>query len=231
MTGPYANGWRCIPLMVVVALLGACGGVQFERASGAAEYRALPRQSKVSVAENFEDVPQPAVLLGKLRLPPAEKAASQAVAEQKFAIAARRRGCNWVVGMDAHASQVVKKKRTRVRDGSGKAKVKVVETTAVHNAWTALCVRGADAPKDAPKAAAPAGEPAAAPPPKRKPPPQTPEERLAALKAAAEVAEKAAADARVQSRRDREAAGKAEKAAVAAERALARLRARRPRKR
>ncbi|GEM_PF-6532062 len=125
----------------VATLTGGCGGVQFDRTEGVAKYPAVPAKSKVLLAEALEDVPQPAVVVGVMTLPASSNALSQEQAENRFLSYARRFGCTAVVDVDAHASQVEKRKKERVLKDGGKVEIKTSKSTVLRTQWMAQCVR------------------------------------------------------------------------------------------
>ena len=135
---------RFLVACVALAFLG-CGSVEFVRTDGVDKAPPLPRALKVQLAERLGDVPQPAVVLGTMRLPSSANSLSQIEAEQRFLAVAARFGCDAVVEVDAHSRHVERLEKKRVLKKGGKVAYESAKTREVLTQWTALCVRTAEA--------------------------------------------------------------------------------------
>ncbi len=213
-TGAFLAGegalWPWLRAAVLPAIVaGGLGGFAGCAAAPVARhYQPLPSNASVAVVRSLAELPQPAVVIGKVRAKTDGSADRDAVVES-FMIRARAQGCNALAAVASTESDVVGPKLVRVTRSDGSvATEKQMAITGHEVSWSALCVRAADdagvaarPTKKAAKAAANPPEPSAPvaavrpPPPKAEvavvrtpaapPPPAPPEERQPAPKPAA----------------------------------------------
>ncbi len=152
-------------VLVLALSLTACGGMQFDRTSGAYKYRALPMGAEVSVAASAQALPQPTVDIGGLAWKVETRTqpqADEAKALERFKRHAARYGCDAVVAMKATTSEQKSTKKVKKMGPEGKYVYEAVETTLYTHAYSARCVRSAKAPGglvEAGQTAAPAEAP------------------------------------------------------------------------
>lgn len=152
--------------MVWLALAGlaACGGAEFQRAPGATVFTALQPGTPVALVETDAALPQPVVEVGTLRLE--DKSGDEAKVKQTLQIAARRKGCDAIVGLASKLDEQRKVVEERGLDSSGKPAVIQKEQVKRRWVWQGRCVRSAAAGLPAaatPAAPASSSAPAAAP--------------------------------------------------------------------
>lgn len=138
-----------IGLAAIAAIVGGCGSaVQFERALGSGRYPAMPGNAAIAMASDVASLPQPAVVLGELRLPATKGATPQGRAEELLLDTAGRYGCDAIAEVREERVDAFGKK-------TGNADIDL------EHQWVAKCVRTAKAEAVAlavsprPKAAAP----------------------------------------------------------------------------
>lgn len=248
---PIAEGVGCRPwrglmrlgaLGLLAAVATACGGAQFDRDPTAGRFGPLPGSTDITVAARVAELPQPATVLGTLRLKRTSEPTPREEAIDELSSSAARYGCDALaeVRMDQPVQQNVVRRREILPGGAIRWTDEV--ETKVEFQWTARCVRTAHAAA----AAAEAGQQTdkAAPAPTGSDPAAAATAAAQRAKAATAAADKArtAADAAERDRkrlavdslekarlatestdkaRARQAAEAAEKARVAAETAEA----------
>ncbi|MEY3013898.1 MAG: hypothetical protein RIT45_2633 [Pseudomonadota bacterium] len=132
----------------LVTLGAGCGGVQFDRTSGAFKYRALPVGTPVQVVESASALPQPQVDVGELRWKQegSAPAPDRKGATERFVRHAGRYGCDAVVGLKVESAEKKTVKKTKKLGADGKPVYEETEVSTFSHAFTARCVRTAAAP-------------------------------------------------------------------------------------
>lgn len=123
--------------------LAACGGAEFQRAPGATVYAALQPGTPVALVESDAALPQPVVEVGSLRLQ--DSSGDEAKVKQALQIAARRKGCDAIVGLASTLDEQRKVVEERGLDSSGKPAVIQKEQVKRRWVWQGRCVRSAAA--------------------------------------------------------------------------------------
>ena len=130
---------------LLATLSGCASGATFVKAVGVGRYPPLPPTTPIGMATTVAELPQPAEVLGDLRLPAAATAESRSAAETRLLDLAAKNGC----------------------DAIAEVRVVTPEIATERPFWSAKCVRTARAGVTAPSVAAAerarlAGEAAAA---------------------------------------------------------------------
>ena len=161
--------WIWKLLIVAIATTG-CGGAAFQSAPGAMVYKPLPRTTRILVAAQLDQLPQPNAVLGDISLPPAKAAGPKDKAIGGLVTQAHKFGCDALAEV-TFARRIIKTvRRQRYTTKSRKVAYRNVVYKRPVTQWTARCVRtnvvgfagGRPAPEAAP---APATAVAAAPAP------------------------------------------------------------------
>lgn len=138
MTSPNRLAWA---LACSLLWLAGCGGPQFQPLEGARRYRALPRATRIKVADKPEALPQPTELLGTVVLPasttpgPKEKAIKSLVAK------AYTYGCDALADVKHTTRTVENAKRERYVGPNGVIAYRDVVTKRDVHQWEASCLR------------------------------------------------------------------------------------------
>jgi hypothetical protein len=120
----------CVALLA--SLSGCAGGATFVKAVGVGRYPPLPPTTPIGMAATVAELPQPAEVLGDLRLPAAATAESRSAAETRLLDLAAKNGC----------------------DAIAEVRVVTPEVATERPYWSARCVRTARAGLTAPSVAA-----------------------------------------------------------------------------
>ena len=124
------RAWLALPTIVVAA---ACGtSVQFEKAVGTGKFAALPSQAAIALEKDVDSLPQPAAILGVMRLHPTKATSSQSRAEEALLDAAAAYGCDAIADVQEERVDPSAGKPGRSEDDKDYQ-------------WSALCVRTAKA--------------------------------------------------------------------------------------
>ncbi|MSQ83267.1 MAG: hypothetical protein EXR77_10315 [Myxococcales bacterium] len=119
--------------LVLALILASCGSaVQFERTLGTGRYPAMPASAPIAMAEDVDALPQPAVILGELRLRSTRTTTQQGRAEELLLDIAGSYGCDAIAAVVEERVDVAGKK-TATPDEDKEFQ------------WVAKCVRTAKA--------------------------------------------------------------------------------------
>ncbi len=99
-----------------LALAGCGSAVQFDRALGTGRYGALPTTAPIAMAGRVAELPQPAIVLGELRLKPTRFSSPQGAAEEQLLDSAARYGCDAVAEVREERVETAGRKATAGED-------------------------------------------------------------------------------------------------------------------
>lgn len=124
---------RCLWAGWAAALVvTGCGtAVQFDRALGTGKYGPLPSAAPIAMAGKVADLPQPAIVLGELRLRATRYSSPQGTAEEQLLDAAARFGCDAVAEVREDRVEIAGRK-----PAAGEEDIRDFQ-------WVAKCVRTA----------------------------------------------------------------------------------------
>lgn len=136
-------------LLLLALLMGACGGMKFNRTTGAHKYRALPVGAVVKVVATAKDLPQPTADIGTLSWvveTRSQPKADEKKASERFQTFGARYGCDAVVGTKSETRQKSSTKRVKKLGPDGKNVFETVTTAQYTHTYTARCMRTKNAP-------------------------------------------------------------------------------------
>jgi uncharacterized protein YbjQ (UPF0145 family) len=144
----HIHGPTLAVLTLVVVLVSACGGVQFDRSGGAHKYRALPVGTEVRVVGATLELAQPVVDIGELAW--LEKSTNatpnEAEATKRFVRHASRYGCDAVAGLKFTTEEKKTVKKAKSLGPDGKPIYKETEISSYAHDFRARCIRTSAAP-------------------------------------------------------------------------------------
>lgn len=195
--------WRKMFWLIGLATAACGSSVQFERALGTGRYPAMPPHVPIEIRPEVDDLPQPALVLGELRLHVTKTSTPQGKAEEALLDAAGAYGCDALAAIREERVDVAKKGKD----------------DELEYQWVAKCVRTAKA--DAVAMASPGRARKVTAPPEPTPAEKEQKRLAAEAEKARKDAEKAAAIAAKKEKEAKAAAEAAEKERQRLEKAAA----------
>lgn len=137
------QAWGAPIVGLALMVLSACGGAEFQRTPGTTVYPALPPGTPVALLKTDASLAHPVVVVGTLRLQ--DTSGEVAKVKQDLQIAARRKGCDAIVGLSSTSTEQRKVVEESGLDASGKPTVIKKEKRKRLWVWQGRCVRSAHA--------------------------------------------------------------------------------------